>query len=342
VDREFKVIRKPRQFVDEVASRQGHFSPLIIGITAPSSGGKTYSGLRLAKGIQRVVGGEIFGIDTEEGRMLHYSDYFKFRHVPMTAPFSPLDYLDAIDHCASRGAKIVIIDQLSNEHDGEGGVLDQIDDFLERKCGEDFDKRNKFLLLAQVQPKKARKHLNRHIVSLAGKIVFILCYRAEEKIKPKKGGGEPDKLGWQPITTSKLPYDMTVRFLLPPGSDGVPTLIPAEPSERLVIKNPEQFKGWFKPGEALSEDMGQKLAEWAAGGQGAPQSTQERPQAEPRRRPQTAEEWLSATRKCGTIADLEKIKTVCQNAYPQGMPLEIDDAFTLRREYLLEQEGKQL
>lgn len=326
--------RKPRQFVDEVASRKGHFSPLIIGITAPSSGGKTYSALRLATGIKRVVGGEIFGIDTEEGRMRHYADYFPFRHVPMSAPFGPLDYLDAINHCASRGAKVVIIDQLSNEHDGDGGVLDQIDSYLDRKSADDPDKRNKYLLLAQVEPKRQRKKLNREIVALAGKIVFILCYRAEEKIKPKKGGGEPDKLGWQPITTSKLPYDMTVRFLLPPGSDGVPTLIPAEPSERLVIKNPEQFKGWFKPGEPLSEEMGQKLALWASGGDGA---TRPAP-----KRPQTDAEWISAAGKCEALEMLDRVLEACRGAYPQGLPLPVSDAFTLRKEFLTEQEGKRL
>jgi hypothetical protein len=129
--------------------------------------------------------------------------------------------------------------------------------------------------VAQVRPKRARKQLNRRIVALGNKLVFILCYRAEEKIKPRKKGeargdgkertNEPELLGWQPITTSKLPFDMTARFLLTPGCDGVPLLLPPNPAERLLVKNPRQFREWFVEGEPLSEDMGERMARWAMG-----------------------------------------------------------------------------
>lgn len=254
-----------RKFEDLPAVRS--HVPLIIGVTGASGSGKTYSALRLGTGIQSVRGGEIFGIDTEADRMLHYADYFKFRHLHFEPPYSPLDYLGAIEHCVKRGAKIIIVDSMSHEHDGDGGVLEMIDEFLERKCGEDWDKRKQFNFVAQIEPKKQRKKLNRRIVGL-GQIVFILCYRAEVKIKPKKGA-EPEDLGWQPITTSKLPYDMTVRFLLTPSCGGVPSLLPANPAEKMLVKNPRQFEGWFEPGKPLSEEMGRKLAEWAQGGSGS-------------------------------------------------------------------------
>jgi hypothetical protein len=258
-----------RAFQDAPAVRSN--SPLIIGVTGASWSGKTYSGLRLCSGIQRVFGGDIYGIDTEANRMLHYADYFNFRHVPLLPPHGPADYLGAINHCASKGARIILIDSMTHEHDGEGGVLDQIEAFLEDKCGDDYGKRQSMNFVAQIKPKRARKKLNQRIVQL-GHIVFILCYRAEEKIKPRKkgekdpdGGREPESLGWQAVTTSKLPYDMTVRFLLTPGCEGVPVLMPANPAEKLLVKQPEQFKDWFESGKALSEDMGERLALWASG-----------------------------------------------------------------------------
>lgn len=257
-----------RTFEDAPATREGHSVPLIVGITSPSGGGKTFSALRLATGIQRVMGGDIYGIDTESERMLHYADYFKFRHVPFNPPHGPLDYKAAIDHCVKRGARIIIADQMSYEHDGDGGVLDQMEAYLEQKAGEDWAKRDKLKFTAQIEPKRQRKELNRRIIQLGNVVTFILLYRAEEKIKPK-AGGKPEELGWTPITTSKLPYDMTVRFLLPPGSNGVPTLMPSNPAEKLLTKNPKQFEGWFREGEPLSEEMGQRLAEWARGGTGA-------------------------------------------------------------------------
>ena len=59
--------RAPRSFEDKPATRER--VPLMIGLMGPSGGGKTYSALRLATGIQRVAGGDIFMIDTERRRV---------------------------------------------------------------------------------------------------------------------------------------------------------------------------------------------------------------------------------------------------------------------------------
>ncbi len=83
--------------------------PLLVGLMGPSGSGKTFSALRLATGIQSVAGGDIYGIDSEARRMLHYADRFKFKHIQFDAPFGSLDYLAAIRYCASQGAKVIII-----------------------------------------------------------------------------------------------------------------------------------------------------------------------------------------------------------------------------------------
>ena len=111
-----------RIFTDKLAVRE--MTPLLTALTSPSGGGKTYSALRLATGMQKVLGGEIFHVDTEASRALHYADQFKFHHVPFGPPFASLDYLEAIQHCARRGARIIIVDSMSHEHEGQGGHLD--------------------------------------------------------------------------------------------------------------------------------------------------------------------------------------------------------------------------
>lgn len=250
-----------REFIDTPAVRAQ--TPLLLGIVGPSSSGKTFSALRLATGMQRVIGGDIFYVDTEARRALHYADRFKFRHVPFDPPLGPLDYLAAIEHCIKKGARILVIDSMTHEHSGPGGVMDQSEAFLQKKCGDDPDKREKWFWSSLAKPKAQRKQLNAAIVRLG--INAIFCYRADEKIKPITGGA-PIKLGWQPETTSKLHYDMTQRFLLTPGCDGVPSLMPETDLERRMVKTPEQFRNLFKSGVPLSEEIGQMLAEWAAGG----------------------------------------------------------------------------
>lgn len=223
--------------------------------------------------MQRVIGGDIYFIDTEARRGLHYADRFQFRHIDFQPPFGPLDYLAAIEHCVAKGAKILVIDSLTHEHNGVGGVMDQIDAYLDRKCGDNEREREKYFMLANKQPKADRKRLNTRIVQLG--INAIFCYRANDAVKPIKGQGI-QHIGWTPETTSKLIYEMAQCFLLGPGSDGRPTLQPETNAERLLTKNPEQFRDWFKDGVQLSEDIGERMARWAQGGKPA-----DVPKAEP-------------------------------------------------------------
>lgn len=240
--------------------------PLLIGITGASSSGKTYSALRLATGIVRVKGGKLYVIDTEHKRALHYADAFDFEHIDFQPPFGPLDYLSAIRFAGEHGAGCIVIDSMTHEHSGEGGVLDQSERYLVDRLGEhatEMGPRSKHLATSLIKPKRERKALNNAIVQMG--VTAIFCYRAQDKIKPVPGK-EPEKLGWQAETTSPLVYEMTARFLLTPSCDGKPTLMPPTEAEKLSVKTPAQFRDWFTPGFQLTEELGERLATWAAGG----------------------------------------------------------------------------
>ncbi len=250
-----------RAFIDSPAVREQ--TPVLVGLVSPSGAGKTYSALRLATGMQRVTGGEIFVVDTEQKRSLHYATKFKFRHVPFGKPFSPVDYLQAIDHCVTKGAKIVIVDSMSHEHEGPGGVLEMHSAKLDKLAGDDWKKRERCTMLAWSEPKQQRRRLLNSIVQMDCNFVF--CFRAKRKIKPNKGG-EPVDLGWMPIGGEEFVYEMTLNAIMHPGSNGTPTWKPTEPGEREMVKMPDQFSDVFSSNPQLSEDVGEKLARWAAGG----------------------------------------------------------------------------
>jgi len=246
----------PRTFSDIVARREQ--VPLMVGLVGASGSGKTVSALRLATGMQQASGGDIYGIDTESRRMLHYADSFKFRHIQFDAPFSPLDYLAAFEHCAKKGAKIIITDSLSHEHEGPGGVLE----IHETEMGGDYKKQ----FAAWAKPKAQRRRLISSMLQM--NVNFILCYRAREKLKLVKnaqGKQEPQPRGWQPIAGEEYVYEATLNCLLLPASNGVPTWQPEHDNEGM-IKLPAQFREIFKEGPQLSEEVGQQLASWAKGG----------------------------------------------------------------------------
>jgi ABC-type dipeptide/oligopeptide/nickel transport system ATPase subunit len=239
--------------------------PLLLGVAGPTGSGKTFSALRLATGMQRVTGGDIALIDTEAKRATAYDRYFKFMHLDFAPPFGPLDYKEAINHCLQRGAKHIVVDSMTHEHSGPGGVMDQIDSFLDEKCGDDYAARDRMNMIAHKGPKADRKDLNNFIIQAGrGGVNFVFAYRADEKVKPVKGQGIQN-VGMTPETTSKLVYEMMAMFLLSAAADGKPIANPSTPLEKMFTKLPVQFRDMLAAGEPLSEDLGQKLAEWARG-----------------------------------------------------------------------------
>lgn len=271
-----------RQFEDHVAVRRE--VPLSIGLSGPPGGGKTVSSLRLGTGICRARGGELFVIDTERGRSLKYADAYKFRHVPFDPPFGPDAYLEAIRHCVERGAGAIVVDSMSDEHEGEGGVLDWHDRELDRMAGNDWSKRERVGQAAWIKPKAARRSL----INGIGQVVvpLILCFRAREKVKQVKderGKMAPTNIGFQPIAPSEIVHQLDLNCLLPPRAEGVPVWSSDKAGEDFVLKLPSFLKPFIQDGKPLDEDMGEAFARWAMG-DGAALPAQPEPPAPPRKK----------------------------------------------------------
>lgn len=256
-----------RTFDDRPAVRER--TPILIGLVGPSGSGKTYSALRLATGIQRVTEGEIYFIDTEARRALHYAEKFKFRHVPFGQPFSPTDYQQAIEYCIKKAEPAkkqptIVVDSMSHEHEGPGGVLEMHEAELDKRAGSDWNKRAALNMLCWAKPKAQRQRLINSILQMEAN--FIFCFRAKPKLKLERGK-EPESLGYQPISGDNFIYEMTLKCLLLPGANGIPTWQSDMMGERAMIKLPEQFRALFStnPPPQLTEDIGEQLARWAAG-----------------------------------------------------------------------------
>lgn len=253
-----------RKFTANDAKRE--HVPLLIGLTGPSGGGKTFSALRLATGIQQVTGGDIYFIDTESRRGLHYADRFKFKHVPFEAPFGSLDYLAALQFCVNQGAKVVVVDSMSHEHEGPGGMVDLHDQIAERMAGGDLAKLERVKMLAWSEPKQKRRALINGILQLNAN--FIFCFRAKNTSKPvrgKNGRTEVEALGFMPIAGEEFVFEQTLNALLLPGAGGVPSWSSHQMGERTMIKLPEQFEFLRNRNKPLDEQVGAGLARWAAG-----------------------------------------------------------------------------
>lgn len=197
-----------------------------IGIAGPQASGKTTSALRIATGIVSVTGGRILVIDTENKRALTYANDFEFQHMNFDPPFSPDRYLQALraaDKADYGPNDIIIIDSMSHEHEGPGGVLEMVEQFLDNRAGKDFTKRDRLTMAAWAATKKERVKTIQHGIQRINSNI-ILCFRAKEKSLPKKVNGKLQMIpmGVQPIGGPEYFYEMNVTFILPEGSNGAP------------------------------------------------------------------------------------------------------------------------
>jgi hypothetical protein len=270
----------PRKFEDHDAIEAASREPkgLSIALTGPQFSGKSYSAGRLATGIRRVTGGQIYWGDSENDRALELAPYFKFRHVPFPQPKEPREYEELMRYLLAKpDCGVIILDQCTHEH---VAMLNMIEEYLDKKAGDNWEKRAVYQAASMIRPKAQRKRFEELVAygcrraSDGFKVPIIMLYRATDKSVPGKskrdgGDGQWVHKGWQAETTSTLPYFMTARFLLPPGSDGHPNMTPDTEWEKLAIRNPQQFRDWFKPGFQLTEEVGERLALWAAGRQPA-------------------------------------------------------------------------
>ncbi len=229
---------------------------LLIGLVGPSGGGKTYTAMRLASGIVG-EGNKFAVIDTEAGRSRHYAEIFRFDVGDLTAPFRPESYLNAIKAADEAGYKAIVVDSVSHEWAGEGGILGWQEEELTRMAGDDWKKREACKMASWIKPKMAHKQMVQRLLQVQANL--ILCFRAEEKIameKDPQGKMMIVPKGWQPICEKNLPYELTVSFLLTPDKPGYPQ----------PIKLQEQHKILFPLDKQISEDSGKGISEWAVGG----------------------------------------------------------------------------
>lgn len=236
---------------------------LLVGVCGGTGSGKTFSALRIASGI--AAGHPFVGIDTENGRMEHYSDQFSNLFVgQIHAPFRPDKYRQAIieaadyleKHKVPEQHRCVIVDSGSHEWYGDGGCLDWHDELM------NGDQRKN--LSAWIEPKMAHKRMVTALTQAPCHVV--ICLRAEEKVEavksdrgfmqivPKKSLTGLD--GWTPTCEKSLPYEFTLSVLLTPDKPGLPK----------PIKLPEQLRPFIPLDETLSEKVGKDLVEWASGG----------------------------------------------------------------------------
>lgn len=221
------------------------------GMSGPSGFGKTYSALLLAKGL---VGewGKIAVIDTENGSADLYSDLGEYNVIPLSAPYSPERYIEAINACIKAGMECIIIDSISHEWDGKGGCLE-----IQEQLG------GKYQDWAKVTP----RHQAFVEAITTSPVHMITTVRRKQDYDMVKDGNKTkvEKVGMKEVTREGFEYELTVNFefindkhMVKAGKDRT-SLFVDKPEFIITEKTGELIKEWCENGVDELQDAIAKL-----------------------------------------------------------------------------------
>lgn len=222
-------------------------SKVIIGLAGQSGDGKTYSALLIARGMVNKPS-EIGFLDTENKRGSLYADILDgpFTIGDLIPPFSPKRYSEAIKEFQDAGIKVLVIDSVSHEWEGEGGC----DDIANAPKADGSPRKMANWIGAK------REHKSFMNTLLQSNMHIICCIRAREKMD-FKNPDKPISLGIQPVCEKNFMFEMTASIMM--HNQG---------RSQFHTKVPEFLKSAFGDGNGyLGIETGKRIIKWVNEGE---------------------------------------------------------------------------
>lgn len=221
---------------------------LRLALSGPSGSGKTTGALLIAKGI----GGKIAVLDTERGSASLYSDIVPFDVVELTPPYTPERYIEVIQEAEKSGYDTLILDSITHEWNGAGGILEIVDKVARSKYrgnsyaawNEGTPRHQKFVDAMLASP----LHI---IATMRSKAVYVETEKANGKKTIQKQGAAPQQ-------RDGLEYEFTA--VLDLSVDG-----------NIAIASKDRTRLFHDP-VVITEDVGKDLFTWLQSGESILQS----------------------------------------------------------------------
>lgn len=176
---------------------------LRMALAGPSGSGKTFTALNVGT---RLAERRVALVDTEHGSASKYADLFDFDVLELAPPFHPDRFVEAIKQ-AGEDYDVLIIDSLSHAWNGQGGLLEIVDQIAAR-----MKTSNSFAAWKDATPIQNR--MVDAIVRAPLHIVATMRSKTEYVLEPVERNGkttmQPRKIGMAPVQRDALEYEFDV------------------------------------------------------------------------------------------------------------------------------------
>ncbi|GAC1425651.1 MAG: AAA family ATPase [Flavisolibacter sp.] len=177
-----------------------------LGLSGVSGGGKTYSAILIASGLTEDLS-KIAIIDTENGSADLYAHLGNYKVISLLAPFAPERYIEAIAACEQESMEVIIIDSISHEWEGKGGILE-----LSESLGGQYQSAWKTLTPRHEAFKQAILQSKCHVITtVRRKQDYVL---QERQNKSGRIVQTPVKAGFKEVTREGWEYELTINLEL--------------------------------------------------------------------------------------------------------------------------------
>lgn len=168
-----------------------------MALQGSAGSGKTFSSLLLAQGLTNGDFSKIAIIDTENGSADLYAHLGQYNVLTLTPPFTPENYIKAIDVCERAGMEVIIIDSISH-------CWDYLLDYHASLAG------NSFTNWAKVTP--LQKAFTDKILHCETHVIATMRTKQDYVLNQKDGKYIPEKVGLKAVQKDGLDYEFTIVF----------------------------------------------------------------------------------------------------------------------------------
>jgi AAA domain len=213
---------------------------LRIGLSGASGFGKTYSALLIAFGITNDWS-KVCIIDTENNSADLYANLGEYSVLPLSAPFAPERYVEAIKLAEKSGFEVIIIDSISHEWEGVGGCLEICDQITAAS-----NAKNSYTSWGKITPRH-NAFIQSILQSNCHIITTVRRKQDYEMSKDSNGKTQVVKMGMKEITREGFEYELTANLEIVADSHYVKA---SKDRTQLFMDKPE-FVPTIETGKAL-------------------------------------------------------------------------------------------